>query len=49
MRLGKKGVVEFAKGEAMDVTLTPKAGIYKVKCTHFLHAGMGMKGTITVK
>lgn len=48
-RLGKKGVVELGKGEATDVTLTPHPGSYEVKCTHFLHAGMGMKGTITVK
>jgi plastocyanin len=48
-RLGRKGVVELAKGESLSVTLTPKAGIYKVKCTHFLHAGFGMTGTITVR
>jgi plastocyanin len=48
-RLGKKGVVELAKGEGLTVTLTPKAGTYKVKCTHFLHAGFGMTGTITVR
>ncbi len=47
-RLGKKGVVELAKDTATDVTLTPRAGTYKVKCTHFLHAGFGMTGTITV-
>lgn len=48
-RLGRKGVVELAKGESLDVALTPVAGAYKVKCTHFLHAGFGMTGTITVK
>jgi len=47
-KLGKKGVVELDKGERMDVTLTPKAGSYEVKCGHFLHAGFGMKGTIKV-
>lgn len=47
-RLGKKGIVELAKGERMDVTLIPKAGSYKVKCGHFLHAGFGMKGSIKV-
>lgn len=47
-KLGKKGVVELAKGEAMDVTLTPKAGSYKVKCGHFMHSTFGMTGTITV-
>jgi plastocyanin len=47
-KLGKKGVVELAKGEAMDVTLIPKAGSYNVKCGHFMHSTFGMKGTITV-
>jgi plastocyanin len=47
-KLGKKGVVELAKGEAMYVTLTPKAGSYTVKCGHFMHSTFGMKGTITV-
>lgn len=47
-KLGKKGVVELAKGEGMEVTVTPKAGSYEVKCGHFLHAGFGMKGTIKV-
>jgi len=47
-KLGKKGVVELAKSEAINVTLTPKAGSYKVKCGHFMHSTFGMKGTITV-
>lgn len=47
-KLGEKGVVELAKGEHMDVTLTPKAGSYKVKCGHFLHASFGMTGSIKV-
>ena len=47
-KLGRKGVVELAKGTAMDITLTPKAGSYKLKCGHFLHATLGMTGTITV-
>lgn len=47
-KLGKKGVAELAKGEAMDISLTPQAGNYKVKCGHFLHAGLGMTGMITV-
>ena len=47
-KIGKNGVVELAKGESIDVTLIPKAGRYKVKCGHFLHASFGMTGTITV-
>jgi uncharacterized cupredoxin-like copper-binding protein len=48
-RLGKKGVVSLEKGSTADITLTPKAGSYKAKCSHFLHAGFGMTGTITVR
>jgi uncharacterized cupredoxin-like copper-binding protein len=47
-KLGKKGRIELDGGTSADVTLTPKAGTYKVKCGHFLHAGFGMTGTITV-
>ena len=42
------GVIELKKGESRDVSLVPAAGRYKVKCTHFLHAGFGMKGEILV-
>lgn len=47
-KLGKKGRIELGAGASADVTLTPKSGTYKVKCGHFLHAGFGMTGTITV-
>ena len=47
-RLGSKGRVELGAGTSADVVLTPKAGTYTVKCGHFLHAGFGMTGTITV-
>lgn len=47
-KLGKKGRIDLSAGESADVTLTPKAGNYKIKCGHFLHAGFGMTGTITV-
>jgi plastocyanin len=42
------GVVELRKGESRDVSLVPAAGRYKLKCTHFLHSGFGMKGEIIV-
>ncbi|MFC4291029.1 cupredoxin domain-containing protein [Sphingorhabdus arenilitoris] len=48
-KLGKKGVVELNKGARMEITLTPKVGSYKVKCGHFLHAGLGMTGSISVR
>lgn len=45
---GAKGRVSLGKGQAMDVTLTPKAGEYAVHCSHFLHSSMGMTGKILV-
>lgn len=42
------GKVELDKGESRDVAITPRAGHYRVKCTHFLHTTFGMKGTIDV-
>lgn len=42
------GRIELDKDETRDVALTPRAGHYKVKCTHFLHTSFGMKGTIDV-
>jgi uncharacterized cupredoxin-like copper-binding protein len=47
-KLGKKGKIDLSAGQSADITLTPKAGTYKAKCGHFLHAGLGMTGTITV-
>ncbi|MBB4642226.1 cupredoxin domain-containing protein [Rhizorhapis suberifaciens] len=44
-----KGKVEVKKGASVDLTLTPVAGRYKLKCTHFLHSGFGMKGMIVVE
>ena len=44
-----KGGVEIPGDGAIEVRLTaPGPGRYKVKCTHFLHAGFGMKGEIVV-
>jgi plastocyanin len=36
-------------GESRDVALVPAAGRYKVKCTHFFHSGLGMKGKVIVE
>ena len=43
-----KGKVELRGGETVTIRLIPAAGTYKLACTHFLHAGFGMKGTIVV-
>ena len=45
---GAKGRVSLGKGQAIDVTLAPKAGDYAVHCSHFLHSTMGMTGKIRV-
>ena len=45
----KKGKITLDKGQEIDVTVTPAAGIYKVTCTHFMHSMMGMHGTIAVE
>lgn len=44
-----KGKLEVKKGASVDLTLIPAAGRYKLKCTHFLHSGFGMKGEIVVE
>ena len=43
-----KGRASLGKGESSDVTLTPRAGTYKVHCSHFGHAALGMTGKVTV-
>jgi plastocyanin len=44
------GKVKLAGEQTVDVVLTPeKAGTYALRCTHFLHSGMGMNGRITVQ
>lgn len=45
---GAEGRVSLGKGESIDVILTPKAGAYKVHCSHFMHSSLGMKGQILV-
>lgn len=45
---GGKGRVSLGKGESSDVTLTPKAGTYKVHCSHFGHSTLGMTGSVVV-
>jgi plastocyanin len=42
------GKVELGARQSVSVRLIPAAGIYDVTCTHFLHAGFGMVGRVTV-
>lgn len=43
------GTIELKKGESRDLLLTPVRGSFPIRCTHFLHAGFGMTGTIVVE
>ena len=44
------GKVKLVGKASVDIVLTPeKAGVYALRCSHFLHAGMGMSGHITVQ
>jgi uncharacterized cupredoxin-like copper-binding protein len=46
----KKGSVEVPAGQVREIHLVaPAPGQYALKCSHFLHAGFGMKGTIVVQ
>ena len=44
------GAVEVDSGKSVDVELIPGTpGSYKVECTHFMHAMLGMTGTLVVR
>jgi plastocyanin len=43
------GKVEVGSHGAVDVTLTPAAGRYRLRCTHMMHSAMGMSGEIVVE
>jgi len=46
----KNGNVEVPAGQVREIHLVaPRPGQYDLKCTHFLHASFGMKGTIVVQ
>jgi uncharacterized cupredoxin-like copper-binding protein len=46
----RDGDVEVAKGQSVDVALTPtRAGVYPLRCTHPLHSMFGMTGRIIVR
>lgn len=45
----KDGKIELNSSASVDIHLTaPAPGSYPVVCTHFMHAGFGMKGKIIV-
>lgn len=44
------GKVKLAGKQTAAIVLTPeKAGVYALRCTHFLHSSMGMTGRIIVE
>jgi plastocyanin len=42
------GTIEVRGHQSVDVTLTPGAGAYHLRCTHTMHSAFGMRGEITV-
>ncbi len=45
----KQGKLEVPGGTTATVHLVPAKGSYKLVCTHFGHAALGMSGTIEVE
>ena len=45
----ERGAVEVPSRSSADVTLTPSAGRYRLRCTHTMHTAMGMSGEIIVE
>lgn len=44
----RNGTIEVPSHSTVQVTVTPAAGQYPLRCSHPLHAAFGMKGTIFV-
>lgn len=44
----RDGAVEVGRGAAVDIAVIPRAGRYKLRCTHTLHTTFGMSGEIVV-
>jgi plastocyanin len=45
----RRGAVEVRRGSGVTVTLIPRAGRYRLRCTHLLHTSFGMSGDIIVE
>ena len=46
----KDGMIMLAGNQSADVRLiAPKAGQFEVRCTHLMHATLGMKGEVVVQ
>jgi plastocyanin len=45
----RNGGIDLEGGESVDIKLIAnRPGVYKSRCTHFMHSMMGMTGTVTV-
>jgi plastocyanin len=42
------GEIELAGHQTKSITLIPRAGTYRARCTHFMHSMFGMKDQIIV-
>jgi plastocyanin len=47
--LVRRGIVEVRGRQTLVVALVPRAGRYRLRCTHLLHTGLGMSGEIVVE
>jgi uncharacterized cupredoxin-like copper-binding protein len=45
----QNGRVEVSGHSSVDINLIPAVGQYMLRCSHPLHATLGMKGTINVR
>jgi plastocyanin len=45
----RRGRVEVAGHQSVDVRVTPARGNYRLRCTHTLHTTFGMTGRIVVE
>jgi plastocyanin len=45
----RRGAVEVRRGGRVTISLVPRAGRYRLRCTHLLHTSFGMSGDIVVE
>ncbi len=45
----ERGAIEVRTSSTRRITLTPRAGTYRLRCTHTLHTTFGMRGQIVVR
>ena len=45
----RNGAIEVPSRQTVTVTVTPRRGTYRLRCTHTLHSTFGMRGEIVVE